>query len=79
MGFSGSAPENKAQSAISAKATEPATEVVVSNNEVIAVIAAAIAACIDGEQLACIGRLDSSSGWTNSARIEATTVRNQMF
>ena len=79
MGFSGSAPENKSQAAIPASAAEPVAEVAVSNNEVIAVIAAAIATCTDCEQLAYIGKMDSSSGWTNSARVEATTVRNQMF
>ncbi len=79
MGFSGSAPENKPQAAPAAAPAAAAPVPVANNNEIIAVIAAAIAACAGGETIASIQRLNSSEGWTNYARIEAVTTRNQMF
>ena len=93
MGFSGSAPENKPQAAaatpsapVAGKATDNneviaviAATLAASTDEVIAVIAAAMAICTGEEYIAQIGRLKGSKSWTNYAKMEGTTVRNQMF
>lgn len=79
MGFSGSAPA-KPPETVAAPAAAPAPVAANKNDNVIAaVIAAAIAACDGGEELACVNRMSACSGWTNYARIEGVTIRNQMF
>ena len=61
-------------------AAAPAAAPAASNNdEIIAVIAAAVAACgCSVEDIAYVRRLPNA-GWTNAARVEANTVRNQCF
>ncbi len=50
------------------------------NNEIIAVIAAAVAACgVSADQIACIRRVDAKSTWTASGRVEAISVRKECF
>ena len=63
-----------------APAPAPAAAPAASNNdEIIAVIAAAVAACgCSVEDIAYVRRLPNT-GWTNAARVEANTVRNQCF
>lgn len=47
--------------------------------EIIAVIAAAVAACgCSADQVACIRRIPST-GWTNNARAEVMSVRKECF
>ena len=78
MGFSGSAPENKP--AAPAATQEAAPVAVQQNDDIIAVIAAAIAACGGAsEQIAHIVRLNGGKGWTNYSKVEGVTIRNQMF
>lgn len=49
------------------------------DTEVIAVIAAAVAACgVSADQIACIRRLPNA-GWTVNARVEAMSVRKECF
>lgn len=49
------------------------------DTEVIAVIAAAVAAYgYSASQIACIRRVPSQ-GWAQNARVDAVTTRNQMF
>lgn len=49
------------------------------DSEVIAVIAAAVAALgYSAEQIACVRRLPEA-GWTQNARIEAISVRKECF
>ena len=61
-------------------AAAPAAAPAASNNdEIIAVIAAAVAALgCSVEDIAYVRRLPNT-GWTNAARVEANTVRNQCF
>lgn len=57
----------------------PAAPAASNNDEIIAVIAAAVAACgCSVEDIAYVRRLPNT-GWTNAARVEANTVRNQCF
>lgn len=57
----------------------PAQQAASNNDEIIAVIAAAVAACgCSVEDIAYVRRLPNT-GWTNAARVEANTVRNQCF
>lgn len=50
-----------------------------SNDEIIAVIAAAVAACgVSADQIACVRRLPNP-GWTVNARVEAISVRKECF
>ena len=95
MGFSGSAPENKPQASTpAATQATPAVEKAIDNNEVIAVLAATLAAstdeviaviaatmaiCTGEEYIAHIGRLNGGKSWTNYAKMESATIRNQMF
>ena len=65
------------------KTTAPApvvnTPAVSNNDEIIAVIAAAVAALgCSADDIAYVRRLPNE-GWTNAARVEANTVRNQCF
>ena len=64
-----------------APAAAPATVAapVQDDSEVIAVIAAAVAALgHSAEQIACVRRLPEA-GWTQNARIEAISVRKECF
>ncbi len=65
-----------------APAAAPAAAPVVAaknDDEIIAVIAAAVAACgCSSEDIAYIRRLPNA-GWTNAARVEANTVRKECF
>lgn len=63
-----------------APAAAPVAAPAASNNdEIIAVIAAAVAALgCSAEDIAYVRRLPNE-GWTNAARVEANTVRNQCF
>jgi hypothetical protein len=86
MGFSGSAPEEKkpaaAPAAAAPVAAAPAVAVSVpaaANDDIIAVICAAVAACDNAQALPVIGRVYGGSGWTNYARIATVTTRDQMF
>jgi hypothetical protein len=78
MGFGGTAkPEEQKPSAAPAAAVTAA--LAAAGGDLIAVIAAAIAAYDGGnEALPVIGRL-SNPGWTNYARVETVTTRDQMF
>ena len=78
MGFAGTAkPEEQKPVAAAAPATPVAAAG--AGGDLVAVIAAAIAAYDGGgESLPIIGRL-SSPGWTNYARVETVTTRDQMF
>ena len=94
MGFFGSAPEKQPQTASPAPAAVPAKKAT-QTDDVMAVIAAAVAACADdgriaaiaaaiaictgGGTVACIKRLDSTASWTKYARVAAVTARNEMF
>ena len=50
------------------------------DNEIIAVIAAAVAACgVSADQIACVRRIDAKSAWTVSSRVEAISVRKECF
>ncbi len=81
MGFFGSAPEKKEEKP--KKAAAPAAveaAPAASNNDIIAVIAAAVAACgYSATQIACISRLGGGASWTSYSRVEAVTVRKEMF
>lgn len=49
------------------------------DSEIIAVIAAAVAACgVSADQIACVRRLPNT-GWTVNARVEAISVRKECF
>ena len=49
------------------------------DTEIIAVIAAAVAACgVSADQIACIRRI-SNGGWSANARVEAVSVRKECF
>ena len=61
------------------KAAPAAAPAASNNDEIIAVIAAAVAALgCSAEDIAYVRRLPNT-GWTNAARVEANTVRNQCF
>ena len=50
------------------------------DSEIIAVIAAAVAACgVSADQIACVRRIDAKSAWTVSGRVEAINVRKECF
>ena len=50
------------------------------DSEIIAVIAAAVAACgVSADQIACVRRIDAKSEWTVSSRVEAISVRKECF
>ena len=50
------------------------------DSEIIAVIAAAVAACgVSADQIACVRRIDAKSAWTVSGRVEAISVRKECF
>ena len=50
------------------------------DSEIIAVIAAAVAACgVSADQIACVRRIDAKSAWTVSSRVEAIRVRKECF
>lgn len=50
------------------------------DSEIIAVIAAAVAACgVSADQIACVRRIDVKSAWTVSSRVEAISVRKECF
>ena len=50
------------------------------DSEIIAVIAAAVAACgVSADQIACVRRIDAKSAWTVSSRVEAISVRKECF
>ena len=50
------------------------------DSEIIAVIAAAVAACgVSADQIACVRRIDAKSAWTASSRVEAISVRKECF
>lgn len=50
------------------------------DSEIIAVIAAAVAACgVSADQIACVRRIDTKSAWTVSSRVEAISVRKECF
>ncbi len=69
------APKPAAAPAAAPVAAAPAKD----NNEVIAVIAAAVAACgVSADQIACIRRIPNAA-WTVNARVEAITVRKECF
>lgn len=74
------APVAAAPAPKAAPAAAPAAASAASNNdEIIAVIAAAVAALgCSAEDIAYVRRLPNT-GWTNAARVEANTVRNQCF
>jgi glutaconyl-CoA/methylmalonyl-CoA decarboxylase subunit delta len=74
-------PTTKKKPAANAVATVAAAPVAVKrdNAEVIAVIAAAVAACgCSADQVACIRRIPSN-GWTVNAREEVMSVRKECF
>lgn len=77
MGFSGSAPENK-PAAVPVQAPAAQAAPTAAGNDIIAVIAAAIAASLGSETLACIPRRPNGN-WGDYARAEATTIRSRMF
>ena len=73
------APVAAAPAPKAAPAAAPAAPAASNNDEIIAVIAAAVAACgCSVEDIAYVRRLPNA-GWTNAARVEANTVRNQCF
>ena len=46
------------------------------DSEIIAVIAAAVAACgVSADQIACVRRIDAKSAWTVSSRVEPISGR----
>ena len=50
------------------------------DSEIIAVIAAAVAACgVSADQIACVRRIGAKSAWTVSSRVEAISVRKECF
>ena len=50
------------------------------DSEIIAVIAAAVAACgVSADQIACVRRIDAKSAWTVSSSVEAISVRKECF
>ena len=60
-----------------APAAAPAVQ---DDSEIIAVIAAAVAACgVSADQIACVRRVDAKSAWTVSGRVEAISVRKECF
>lgn len=62
-----------------APAAAPAAAPVQDDSEIIAVIAAAIAATgCSADQIACVRRV-SNAGWTANARVEAISVRKECF
>ncbi len=62
-----------------APAAAPVAAAPKNDDAVIAVIAAAVAACgCSAEDIAYIRRLPNA-GWTNAARVEANTVRKECF
>ena len=65
------------------KAAAPAAAPVAAaqdDSEIIAVIAAAVAACgVSADQIACVRRIDAKSAWTVSSRVEAISVRKECF
>lgn len=62
-----------------APAAAPASAPVQDDSEIIAVIAAAIAATgCSADQIACVRRLPNAS-WTVNARVEAISVRKECF
>ena len=63
-----------------AAAPAAAPVAVQDDSEVIAVIAAAVAACgVSADQIACVRRIDAKSAWTVSSRVEAISVRKECF
>lgn len=73
------APVAAAPAPKAAPAAAPAAPAASNNDEIIAVIAAAVAALgCSAEDIAYVRRLPNT-GWTNAARVEANTVRNQCF
>jgi hypothetical protein len=78
MGFSGSAPVQQKPAAVPA-APVAAPTVAAQDDDVVAVIAAALAAYDSGgEAVPVIGRLPVARWW-NYARAATVTVRDQMF
>ena len=62
-----------------AAAPAAAPVAVQDDSEVIAVIAAAVAACgVSADQIACVRRLPNAS-WTVNARVEAISTRKECF
>ena len=64
------------------KVAKPAVPVAAAqdDSEIIAVIAAAVAACgVSADQVACVRRIDAKSAWTVSSRVEAISVRKECF
>lgn len=62
-----------------APAAAPAAAPVQDDSEIIAVIAAAIAATgCSADQIACVRRVPNA-GWTANARVEAISVRKECF
>ena len=73
------APVAAAPAPKAAPAAAPAAPAASNNDEIIAVIAAAVAACgCSVEDIAYVRRLPNTA-WTNAARVEANIVRNQCF
>ncbi|MEG0797822.1 MAG: OadG family transporter subunit [Acidaminococcaceae bacterium] len=74
--------QKKTASTVAAPVAAPAAAAPVAranDAEIIAVIAAAVAACgCSSDQIACIRRV-SSTGWTSNARIEVMNVRKECF
>ena len=61
------------------KTANPVAAPVQDDSEIIAVIAAAVAALgHSAEEIACVRRLPET-GWTQNARIEAISVRKECF
>ena len=80
-GAAATAPKAAAPKAAPAPAAAPAAVAapVQDDSEVIAVIAAAVAALgHSAEQIACVRRLPEAS-WTQNAHIEAISVRKECF
>ncbi|NLU43336.1 MAG: OadG family protein [Acholeplasmataceae bacterium] len=71
--------KKKPAAKVAAPAAAPAVVAKKDNAEVIAVIAAAVAACgCSADQIACIRRIPSN-GWTVNAREEVMNVRKECF
>ncbi len=71
--------KKKPAAKVAAPAAAPAVVAKKDNAEVIAVIAAAVAACgCSADQVACIRRIPSN-GWTVNAREEVMNVRKECF
>ena len=61
-------------------AVAPTPAAAQDDSEIIAVIAAAVAACgVSADQIACVRRIDAKSAWTVSSRVEAISVRKECF